>query len=164
MRLSLPSRKRYKTKQSYLDAVYRRNKSYIDSKMADPKDMPIKDRLTKKEQFFDLVKEYTERKTVKMLLGKEKITAKEALQSILRRRDFDKPYAEQARDNFREALRGTETEQLLKKELGTDRLYTSKFVYDKNEKGYRYNNVLVQLESSPKGRRGGTFKITTANT
>lgn len=164
MRLSLPSRKRYKTKQSYLDAIYRRNKSYIDSKMADPKDMPIEDRLSRKEQFFDLVKEYTEKKTIKMLLNVERITAKQAVEAILRRRDFDKPYVEQARENFRESLRGTETEQLLKNELGTDRLYTEKFVYDKEEKGYKYKDILIQIENSPKGRRGGTFKLTLPKT
>lgn len=164
MRLNLPSRKRYKTKQSYIEAIYKRNKSYIDSKMADPQDMPIEDRLSRKEQFIDLVQEYTQKETIKKLLGVERITAKQAVEAILRRRDFDTPYVEQARENFRNALRGTDTEQLLKKELGTDRLYTEKFVYDKEEKGYKYKGILIQVENSPKGRRGGTFKLTLPKT
>lgn len=158
-KFKIPPRRQYKTNASWLNAIYNQNRSIIDAKMKDPKTMKPKDRLSRKQQFLDLVKEQKENKHLRMALDKDKVTTRDAVEHIFRTRKFT-PYEEQARINVREALRGTETETQLKENLGTDRLLTKKFKWDKQSKGYRYGNYLITFENSPKGGTGGKLTIT----
>ena len=107
-----------------------------------------------------------ENEHLRLALDKDKVSARDAVEHIFRTRKFTS-YAEQARTNVREALRGTEAERQLKENLGTDRLLTKKFIWTetvdaqkKEIKGYKYGNYLITIENSPKGGTGGRFKIT----
>lgn len=165
-RFKIPLRRKYKTGTSWLDAVYKQNRSIIDAQMVDPKTMNPEDRLSRKQQFIDLVKEQMENEHLRMALDKDRVGIRDAVEHISRTRKFTS-YAEQARINVREALRGSEAERQLKENLGTDRLITNKFVWTetvdaqkKEIKGYKYGNYLITFENSPKGGTGGKFTIT----
>jgi NADH dehydrogenase/NADH:ubiquinone oxidoreductase subunit G len=146
----LPHKRKYKTNASWLDAVYRKNKALIDPHMHGD--------LSKKRQFFDLVKEQKQSRHLKMKLNTNSVSTKEAVKSLFRTREFTS-YEEQSRLNIRESLRGTKEEEELLKKVGAKRLYTKNFVYDKNEKAYRYKDVLVKKPPSPPNKYSRAYNI-----
>ena len=146
----LPHKRNYKTNASWLDAVYRKNKALIDPHMQGD--------LSKKRQFIDLVKEQKQSRHLKMKLNKEKITAKDAVESLFRTREFTS-YEEQSKINIRNALRGTREEEELLRKVGAKRLYAKNFVYDKKEHAYRYKDVIVHKPPSPPNKFARAYNI-----
>lgn len=137
-KLKLPPRRQYKTNASYLDAVYKKNKTLIDSHLPDTY-------LSKKQMFIDLVKEQKQSKYLKRTLDKEKISTIDAIKAIDRSRTFTS-LREQMLENARKALKTTGAEEELKRITGKKRILKKDLSYDREENVYMYKDVKISFK------------------
>lgn len=137
-KLKLPPRRNYKTNASYLDAVYKKNKTLIDSKLPNTN-------LSKKRIFIDLVKEQKQSSHLKKFLDKEKISTTDAIKAIDRSRIFTS-LREQMIENAIKALKTTGAEEELKKLVGKKRIFKKDLYYDKEEGIYLYKDVKISFK------------------
>lgn len=136
---ALKAKKAYKNTDAWLDAVYRKNKQFIDEKIL-PTDTSIR------ATFKELVKGYMEN-------GYSPVRALDTLTRSTIFTDVD----ERLRNNAYKALKEDEEaykafRALTKDERGR---YTAvdldKFVYDKQSNSYIYGNVRIKFSNSPYG-------------
>lgn len=137
-KLKLPPRRKYKTNASYLDAVYKKNKTLIDSTLPDT-------HLSKRQMFIDLVKEQKQSKSLKRILDKEKVSTIDAIKAIDRSRIFTS-LREQMLENARKALKSTGAEEELKKITGKKRILIKDLSYDREENVYMYKDVKISFK------------------
>lgn len=142
-KFKLPPRRQFKTNASYLDAVYKRNKHLIDSKLPNTY-------LSKKQMFIDLVKEQKQSKHLKKYLEKEKISTIDAIKSIERSRTFT-TLKEQMAENVIKGLKKSGMEEELKRLSGKKRILKKDIYYDREENIYTYKDIKISFKNYNKG-------------
>ena len=137
-RFKWPRRRDYKTNASYLDAIYRKNRRILDP--------VLQGNMSKKRQFIELVKEQKQNRHLKLKLGTDKITTKEAVKSVLRLRDFTSEF-ELGVDNLISQLKGNKQYEELADMVGDKRILRKNFKYDKVNKTFKYKDVNIKFGS-----------------
>lgn len=146
----LKNKSKYKDLDSYLDAVYRKNKEFIDEKMLNDEELELASnrdilkKQSKKRLFKNYVKEYME----------EGYSVDKALKMVSNSRVFTE-YVELAQENVLEGLKKEfkaaykRFRELTKKKGRYTKIDSSKFVYIGNNE-YVYEDILVSFKNSPK--------------
>lgn len=145
----LKNKNKYKDLDSYLDAVYRKNKEFIDQKMLNDEELELASnrdilkKQSKKKLFKNYVKEYME----------EGYSVEKALKMVSNSRVFT-DYVELAQENTLEGLKEYKAayrrfRELTKKNGRYTKIDSSKFTYIGNNE-YVYEDVLVSFKNSPK--------------
>lgn len=131
------AKNKYKSTDKWLDAVYRNNKSTIDKELAfagKPKSV-----------FKKMVQEYMD----------EGMSPTKAVSTIARSTLFTSE-KERLQNNFYEGLKGDKAAYKTFRELTKDKGKYSKFDieklnWDKADKVYKYDNVVISFQNSPYG-------------
>lgn len=125
---------KYKNENAWLDAVYRKNKTFIDSKLS------VVGEKNKKKVFKQLVKERQDRgettyRAVKNLGKTEIFTSRR----------------ERSQENILKAIKSDkETFKQFRKEIGFNtKIDTTKFEWDYKDKVYKYGNTIIDITNSP---------------
>lgn len=133
---ALKNKGKYKNTEAWLDAVYRNNREFIDSKL-----VITNPRASKKTVFKQLVREYMD----------EGMSPTKALNTLSKTTIFT-PEAERFRSNVHKAIReDKDTYKQFRKMVGwKEKIDDSKFVYDKEQHIYVYDGrVTVSFKNSP---------------
>lgn len=137
---ALKAKSKYKNTEAWLDAVYRNNKEYIDSKI-----IVTSTRESKKAIFKRMVGEYME----------EGLSPTKALKTVSKSSVFV-PYKERAVSNAYTALKADKLAYQQFRELTKSggkytKIDMGKFVWDPDQKVYVYDNeVIIRFDNSPK--------------
>ena len=134
-------RNRYKSTSSWLDAVYRNNKAFIDEKLPD-----TESKTSKKRLFKQIIKDYVE---------EDDLTYKQAVAVASRSTTFTE-VKERLVFNAYKALKKDEAayrefRELTKEQGRYTKINFDEFVWDKDSKSYVYGKKLrVYFRNSPK--------------
>lgn len=125
---------KYKSEKAWIDAVYRKNKQAIDSAL-------------------DAVREKNKKKVFNTLL-KERMDKGETLYQAVRRigrTDVFSSRKERAQENILSAIKkDKKTFRVFRLSVGwKEKIDTSKFVWDYEDKVYRYGNTVIDVRTSP---------------
>lgn len=125
---------KYKSEKAWIDAVYRKNKQAIDSALG-------------------AVREKNKKKVFNTLL-KERMDKGETLYQAVRRigrTDVFSSRKERAQENILSAIKkDKETFRVFRLSVGwKEKIDTSKFVWDYEDKVYRYGNTVIDVRTSP---------------
>lgn len=126
---------KYKSEKAWLDAVYRKNKAVIDSTFAN-------------------VREKNKKKAFKAILNERIEKRGETLYQAVRRigrTEFFSSRKERAQENILSAIKkDKETFRVFRLSVGwKEKIDTSKFVWDYEDKVYRYGNTVIDVRTSP---------------
>ena len=139
-----PKRKRFKSDKNWLKALYNKNKEIIDYfTTPDPQG-----KLTKKQQFFNLIKEIQKDKYYQNKYRTGKVTAVRAVKELLNTEVYT-PKSERLTKNFLSSFKkNTDLYESFRNEIGIfSSLKPDKFHWDKEEQAYIYdvyeNGVLL---------------------
>ena len=138
-------RSRYKNDNTFIDAVYRNNKAFIDSHLG-----KTSSRLSVKTRFKHLVKQY---------IDTQHISAQSAI-NILASSESMTTAAERMQRNITKAIKSNPSVykefkdklSLAKKE----EIDPSKFIWNYLEEAYEYEDYFIEIDNSPKD---GTYSI-----
>jgi hypothetical protein len=151
---------RYKSTSHWLDAVYRNNKEFIDSKLKNVKTT------NKKRVFKNLVLEQSGTRFKGSLTNKElnfelnKVKNPTKALKKLSRSDAFSSYKERAQENFYNVLKEHKAINRIKKIAGEkERFNPERLEWNYKEKAYRYGDVFVEIDNSPEDKNY-TIKIT----
>lgn len=137
---AVKSKSKYKSTNTWLDAVYRNNKERIDESI----EQPTNKNISKKQVFKQLVKEYedegyTAKQALKKLSGSTRFT------STVERLQYN---AYEGLIDDQEAYR--EFRELTKVKGKYQKISLDKFVYDKSSHSYIYDDrVRISYQNSP---------------
>lgn len=141
---------KYKSTSSWLDAVYRNNKEYIDEKLKYTKN--------KKRAFKNLVLEQTGAKFPGNLTNKELNerlnAAKNPTKALkkLSRSDIFSSYKERAQQSAYKVIKENKAINRIKELSGEKGKFdASKLEWDYDDKVYKYEGVYIDISDSPKG-------------
>lgn len=149
--LVIPKRRNYKTEKGYLRAVYRLNKERLDPKLnAIGK--------TKQQQFVEVVLTEKKNKHLMWQLDKDRITTKQAMESVIRQHYLGKKGV--AEINVRQMLKTTGKEKELREIIGEKRIKVDNIKWNEDLKEFEY---FVKDKESKKLVKKATIKMNSYN-
>lgn len=133
--LKVPSKKKYKTKDTWLERFYEINKKKLDPVLVGSAD--------KKKQFIESIREQKKNRHLMWQLDTKKITNKQAIESFAR--NFLLSEREIERLNVRQMLKTSGMENKLKGMLGVKNITAKNISWNKDEKTFEYNVYKTEL-------------------
>ena len=144
------ARKRYKSDMNFINAVYRNNKEWIDSRIYGGKPKGAR---SIKTAFINSVRDYMETNN---------ISAQSAIDILASSETFT-PASERFQLNITKAIKNNpEIYSQFKKKLKLGKkedIDYTKFVYNQFEKGYEYEDYFIVIDNSPKNGSAVSFRI-----